>query len=71
MEWSNIAVFYVYFYFVKNMNCFIFVFILYMYIGGVGINPGNLPCTTCVRPGCKRYTVGGIHRGGDLKIKKK
>ena len=35
-----------------------------MYIGGVGTNPGNLPCTTCVRPGCKRYTVGGKSGGG-------
>ena len=34
-----------------------------MYIGGVGANPGNLPCTTCVRPGCKRYTVGGKSGG--------
>ena len=34
-----------------------------MYIGGVGTNPGNLPCTTCVRPGCKRYTVGGKSGG--------
>ena len=30
-----------------------------MYLGGVGTNLGFLPCTTCVRPGCKRYTVGG------------
>ena len=36
------------------------VFIVILYIVGVGINPGNLPCTTCVRPGCKRYMVGGI-----------
>ena len=42
----------------------IVVFILYMYICGVGANPGNLPCTTCVRPGCKRYTVGGKMREG-------
>ena len=34
----------------------------------MGVNPGNLLCTTCVRPGCKRYTVGGIW-GGDLEIK--
>ena len=37
-------------------------------IAGVGVNPGNLLCTTCVRPGCKRYTVGGIW-GGDLTFK--
>ena len=54
-----------------TVNCFIYVFILYLYIAGVGLNPGNLPCTTCVRPGCKRYTVGGIRWGGDLKIKDK
>ena len=53
----------------KHLNFFIFVFILYMYISGVGANPGNLPCTTCVRPGCKRYTVGGKPGGGDFKIK--
>ena len=36
----------------------------------MGVNPGNLLCTTCVRPGCKRYTVGGIPGGGgDLEIK--
>ena len=35
-----------------------------MYIGRVGGNPGNLPCTTCVRPGCKRYMVGGKSGGG-------
>ena len=35
----------------------------------MGVNPGNLLCTTCVRPGCKRYTVGGIRGGGDLEIK--
>ena len=34
----------------------------------MGVNPGNLLCTTCVRPGCKRYTVGGI-LGVDLEIK--
>ena len=34
----------------------------------MGVNPGNLPCTTCVRPGCKRYMVSGI-RGGDFEIK--
>ena len=34
----------------------------------MGVNPGNLLCSTCVRPGCKRYTVGGI-RGDDLEIK--
>ena len=53
----------------KHLNFFIFVFILYMYISGVGTNPGNLPCTTCVRPGCKRYTVGGIQGGSDFEIK--
>ena len=42
---------------ILTFNCFYFS--LYMYIGGVGANPGNLPCTTCVRPGCKRYTVSG------------
>ena len=35
----------------------------------MGVNPGNLLCTTCVRPGYKRYTVGGIRGGGDLEIK--
>ena len=40
-----------------------------MYISGMGANPGNLLCTTCVRPGCKRYTVGGIQQGGDFEIK--
>ena len=45
--------------FVKHLNFLIVVFILHMYICGVGINPGNLLCTTCVRPGCKRYMVGG------------
>ena len=49
-----------------ELTVFIFVFILY--IAGVGVNPGNLPCTTCVRPGCKRYTVCGI-QGGDFEIK--
>ena len=44
----------------------IVVFILYKSICGVGTNPGNLPCTTCVRPGCKRYMVGGKW-GGDFK----
>ena len=29
----------------------------------MGVNPGNLLCTTCVRPGCKRYTVGRIWGG--------
>ena len=38
-------------------------------IAGVGVNWGNLLCTTCVRPGCKRYTVGGIWGGGNLEIK--
>ena len=50
--------------FLKHLNFLIVVFILYMYICGVGANPGNLPCTTCVRPGCKRYTVGGKWGGG-------
>ena len=39
-----------------------------MYISGLGTNPGNSPCTTYVRPGCKRYTVGR-KPGGDFKIK--
>ena len=30
-----------------------------MYIAGVVVNPGNLLCTICVRPGRKRCTVGG------------
>ena len=32
-----------------SVNCERFFKILYT--GGVGANPGNLPCTTCVRPG--------------------
>ena len=46
----------------------VFIYCIFLYIAGVGVNPGNLLCKTCVRPGCKRYTVGGI-RGGDLEIK--
>ena len=42
------------------------VFIVILYIAGVGVNPGNLLCTTCVRPGCKRYMVVG-KRGVILK----
>ena len=53
----------------KHLNFFIFVSILYMYISGVGTNPGNLLCATCVRPDCKRYMVGGIWQGGDFEIK--
>ena len=45
-----------------------FLFTAFFVHSGVGVNPGNLLCTTCVRPGCKRYTVGGI-RGDDLEIK--
>ena len=30
----------------------------------MGINPGNFPCTTCLRPGCKRYMVGRKLGGG-------
>ena len=33
--------------------------LFYCVLRGVVINPGSRPCTTCVRPGCKRYTVGG------------
>ena len=36
-----------------NVNCELF-FIVILYIAGVGVNPGSLLCTTCVRPGCKR-----------------
>ena len=50
----------------NDFKCFYLLH--FLYIAGVGVNPGNLLCTTCVRPGCKRYTVGGI-RGGDLEIK--
>ena len=49
-----------------GLNCFYFYF-YFVYSWG-GINPVNLPCTTCVRPGCKRYTVGG-KPGDDFKIK--
>ena len=45
------------------------VFVFILYTGGVGTNPGNLPCTTRVRPGCKRYTVGGKW-GGEILNKK-
>ena len=56
MDWGNVTG-----YLLLTLNCFYFS--LYMYIGGVGGNPGNLPCTTCVRPDCKRYTVGGKSGG--------
>ena len=51
-----------------KLNCELFLFFI-LYIGGVGINPGNLPCTTCVRPGFKRYTVGG--KWGGVILNKK
>ena len=50
---------------VLGLNDFIF---LLSYIAGVGVNQASRPCITCVRPGCKRYTVGGI-QGGDFEIK--
>ena len=51
----------------NDFKCFYLLH--FLYIAGVGVNPGNLLCTTCVRPGCKRHTVGGIWGGGDFEIK--
>ena len=34
----------------------------------MGINPGK-QTVYHIRPGCKRYTVGGIWGGSDLEIK--
>ena len=58
----------------KRLNCELFyfilfckyIFVLFLYIAGVGVNPGILPCTTGVRPGCKRYMVGGKQGGWPL-----
>ena len=38
-----------------------------VFLDGVGINPGK-QTVYHIRPGCKRYMVGGIW-GGDLEIK--
>ena len=60
VDWGNVAGYFT----GTSWNCELWtVFVFILYTDGVGANPGNLPCTTCVRPGCKRYTVGG-KRGG-------
>ena len=41
-------------------------FYFFLYIVGVGINPGTILCTKCVRPGWQRYMLG---RDGDCLIK--
>ena len=68
LEWTGVMSQDIYW---DKLNCELWtVFVFILYTGGVGANPGNLPCTTCVRPGCKRYTVGGKWGGGVILNKK-
>ena len=54
-----------YFFWLSKVFLLLYIAFEYiMYIDGVVVNRGNLLCTTYVKPGRKRCTVGGKWWGG-------